>query len=417
MPPYNDCMQRAKYLLLPTAPSTPAFNYQEQANLPTHASQTMTVSAPSVSAGVEATNATTTTNAIPMQFWAPYNPPVPTMHVISQGPTLQPQNHEQLSFGPAQSVSYPSAMPFYQQHNIKSAARPSSMPTAQLRAIPVTYIVPNGGSAIMGPGRVNVIPPSWTIPGQTHLQYQQLQPSPASAAALHKRRETSPNLFKRSTTSPPHPYALTGTPASLKAGMLKTRVLGQEASGGMAMAPKEVKTSNIFVSLYGQVLVQEMLVGDVAVMRRCVDGFMNATQILKVAGLNKTQRTSVIQRELLSGVHIKVQGGYGKYQGTWIPVERARDLARSYGVYELLAPMMDLPSKMPANVTSQSSIHPSNPISSFPFSVSDIVPGTVGANMENLDKSEPETTLPPKSSPRFDTLVNVAAALEKEPLN
>jgi len=53
-------------------------------------------------------------------------------------------------------------------------------------------------------------------------------------------------------------------------------------------------------------------------MRRTADSYMNATQILKVAGLNKARRTRVLEREILQDPrHEKVQGGYGKYQGTW----------------------------------------------------------------------------------------------------
>jgi len=43
---------------------------------------------------------------------------------------------------------------------------------------------------------------------------------------------------------------------------------------------------------------------------------MNATQILKVAEFDKPQRTRILEREVQKGVHEKVQGGYGKYQGT-----------------------------------------------------------------------------------------------------
>lgn len=46
---------------------------------------------------------------------------------------------------------------------------------------------------------------------------------------------------------------------------------------------------------------------------------MNATQILKVAGFDKPQRTRVLEREVQKGEHEKVQGGYGKYQGMSCP--------------------------------------------------------------------------------------------------
>ena len=106
--------------------------------------------------------------------------------------------------------------------------------------------------------------------------------------------------------------------------------------------------------------VYEMLCRTVAVMRRRSDSYLNATQILKVAGFDKPQRTRVLEREVQKGEHEKVQGGYGKYQGTpqivhrvwiyadvhhlsgtWIPIERGLALAKQYGVEDLLRPIID----------------------------------------------------------------------------
>ncbi len=52
-------------------------------------------------------------------------------------------------------------------------------------------------------------------------------------------------------------------------------------------------------------------------MRRKADSWLNATQILKVAGVDKGIRTKILESDVVPGVHEKVQGGYGKYQGTW----------------------------------------------------------------------------------------------------
>jgi hypothetical protein len=51
------------------------------------------------------------------------------------------------------------------------------------------------------------------------------------------------------------------------------------------------------------------------VMRRRSDDWINATHILKVANFDKPARTRILEREVQKGVHEKVQGGYGKYQG------------------------------------------------------------------------------------------------------
>jgi transcription factor MBP1 len=61
-------------------------------------------------------------------------------------------------------------------------------------------------------------------------------------------------------------------------------------------------------------------------MRRKADSWMNATQILKVADFDKPQRTRILEREVQKGVHEKVQGGYGKYQGYSSRMTDFRDL-------------------------------------------------------------------------------------------
>ena len=68
---------------------------------------------------------------------------------------------------------------------------------------------------------------------------------------------------------------------------------------------------------HGRVQVYECMVRGIAVMRRRADSYVNATQILKVAGVDKGRRTKILEKEILPGKHEIVQGGYGKYQGTW----------------------------------------------------------------------------------------------------
>ncbi|KAJ3308346.1 hypothetical protein HDU76_004010 [Blyttiomyces sp. JEL0837] len=96
----------------------------------------------------------------------------------------------------------------------------------------------------------------------------------------------------------------------------------------------------IYSAIYSGVPVYEMVCKQVPVMRRRVDGYINATQILKVAGLSKPKRTAVMQRQVLTGVHEKIQGGYGRYQGTWVPLESGRALAQSFNVEKDLEPLL-----------------------------------------------------------------------------
>lgn len=83
-----------------------------------------------------------------------------------------------------------------------------------------------------------------------------------------------------------------------------------------------------------------MEVNGIAVMRRQHDSWLNATQILKVAGVDKGRRTKILEKEIQTGEHEKVQGGYGKYQGTWIPFERGLEVCRQYGVEDALQTLL-----------------------------------------------------------------------------
>ncbi|KAF2623221.1 apses transcription factor-like protein [Macroventuria anomochaeta] len=108
-----------------------------------------------------------------------------------------------------------------------------------------------------------------------------------------------------------------------------------------AYAQPAMEKPQIYTAVYSGVSVYEMEVNRVAVMRRRSDGWLNATQILKVAGVDKGKRTKVLEKEILTGEHEKVQGGYGKYQGTWINYRRGREFCRQYGVEDILRPLLD----------------------------------------------------------------------------
>lgn len=71
----------------------------------------------------------------------------------------------------------------------------------------------------------------------------------------------------------------------------------------------------IYSATYSNVPVYELTVESNHVMRRRSDDWINATHILKVADYDKPARTRILEREVQKGVHEKVQGGYGKYQG------------------------------------------------------------------------------------------------------
>ncbi|KAI0394167.1 apses-domain-containing protein [Xylariaceae sp. FL0594] len=99
-------------------------------------------------------------------------------------------------------------------------------------------------------------------------------------------------------------------------------------------------THVIYSAVYSGVEVYEMEVNGIAVMRRRSDSWLNATQILKVARIDKGKRTKILEKEIQTGQHEKVQGGYGKYQGTWICFERGVEVCQQYHVDDILLPLL-----------------------------------------------------------------------------
>ncbi|KAL9062391.1 MAG: hypothetical protein Q9157_008963, partial [Trypethelium eluteriae] len=192
---------------------------------------------------------------------------------------------------------------------------------------------------------------------QTHLMPHQQKPASVSFSG------SIPNDSHRARALDARPASFHSTPAPSAApqsqiyynAMANTHASHGMANGAAMMMPSPAQRSfdgyasqqsldykpQIYTASYSGVSVYEMEVQNVAVMRRRSDSWLNATQILKVAGVDKGKRTKVLEKEILTGEHEKVQGGYGKYQGTWISYQRGREFCRAYGVEELLRPLLD----------------------------------------------------------------------------
>ncbi|QPG73407.1 hypothetical protein FOA43_000717 [Brettanomyces nanus] len=87
---------------------------------------------------------------------------------------------------------------------------------------------------------------------------------------------------------------------------------------------------DLYITTYSQVDVYESTFKGMPLMRRCDDNWVNATQILKIAGYGKAQRTRLLEKQVHQHIHRKIQGGFGRFQGTWVPLEFARDLAEDH---------------------------------------------------------------------------------------
>ena len=81
-------------------------------------------------------------------------------------------------------------------------------------------------------------------------------------------------------------------------------------------------TNALDTKVYSNIPVVEILVNDVVVMRRKDNDYVNATQILKAAGIEKGKRTKILEREVTQGIHEKIQGGFGEFKERTIIVEK-----------------------------------------------------------------------------------------------
>ncbi|CDO94333.1 unnamed protein product [Kluyveromyces dobzhanskii CBS 2104] len=102
-----------------------------------------------------------------------------------------------------------------------------------------------------------------------------------------------------------------------------------------------MSSDQIYSAKYSGVDVYEFIHPTGSIMKRKMDNWVNATHILKAAKFPKAKRTRILEKEVITDTHEKVQGGFGKYQGTWIPLELARKLADKFEVLDELKPLFD----------------------------------------------------------------------------
>ncbi|KAJ3229491.1 transcriptional regulator swi6 [Chytriomyces hyalinus] len=153
----------------------------------------------------------------------------------------------------------------------------------------------------------------------------------------------------------------------------------------------------IYGAVYSGIPVYEMMCNGTAIMKRRTDSYFNVTQILKVAGVEKSGRAKILG-EMTSdtGTLEKVQGGFGRYQGTWMPMMRARDLAAEYGVLQLIQPLIDF--VPPAPSTGGYSMNSPYTGQSQPLSSSAAAPPKSGTNFQP-DPPAPQALRVPASIP------------------
>ena len=82
-----------------------------------------------------------------------------------------------------------------------------------------------------------------------------------------------------------------------------------------------------------------MFVDGQCVLRRVRDDWFNLTHVLKAAGVGRSERLRSLAKESKTGTVEKVQAGHQKYQGTWVPMARAREVAHTREVLDQLQPL------------------------------------------------------------------------------
>lgn len=162
-----------------------------------------------------------------------------------------------------------------------AGSAPGLLPALSPEMTPRTYAPP-----------MQPIRPPGMHPGGMHggPQHQHQGPPPPGAAPppggrgsrTHTPQNSQHNVFQ----------AVMGRPGEVPQGDI----------GG----PGNVK---VYASAYSQIPVFEAMIRNISVMRRMADSWVNATQILKVAGISKSVRTKILEKQVQSQQHEKVQGG------------------------------------------------------------------------------------------------------------
>jgi hypothetical protein len=96
-----------------------------------------------------------------------------------------------------------------------------------------------------------------------------------------------------------------------RSNVVQTMPVPKTNKGPSLNAPRQLldaRFSNLFEATYANVEVYELTIGDVAVMRRKSDDFINATHMMKAAGYDKGPRTKILEKEVQHEVHDKIQG-------------------------------------------------------------------------------------------------------------
>jgi hypothetical protein len=185
------------------------------------------------------------------------------------------------------------------------------------------------------PGESLLLPPSFVLPQQQQQQQQVHQQQQQQLQQLQLQQNPSlDSLPALPSTTQQQSYDSGSYPAFRPAYFYPSSALFSSGLGGRMLinnqqapppAPKKPSIStprlkiaeNLYEAMYSNIAVYELDINDVSVMRRKSDSWINGTHILKAAQIDKGRRTKILEKEVHGEPHEKIQGGFGRYQGTW----------------------------------------------------------------------------------------------------
>nr|GAT61381.1 winged helix DNA-binding domain-containing protein [Mycena chlorophos] len=177
------------------------------------------------------------------------------------------------------------------------------------------------------------------------------QPSLLRTSDTHSTTKTQTNAStKPKSMVLPDPLRLAGSTASEVLHFEQANDLLKSPGSSMARVsstpatttptPASTDDPKIVETSYGRTPVYEMTCHGIAVMKRRSYAWLNANQILKVAGSNTLQTREIMEREVWGGEHEMLKRGGGTFQGTCIPLARAVASCEKYHCEAQLRPLL-----------------------------------------------------------------------------
>ncbi|KAJ3274697.1 hypothetical protein HDV01_002219 [Terramyces sp. JEL0728] len=167
-----------------------------------------------------------------------------------------------------------------------------------------------------------------TIPVESHseekekisVEPQQEEPKPNHSAVESQKKEESVKAQTKETQQE-------------EQDTLETKPVRKYVPG--------LNTAFVYTTEYTKQKVYELNWQNIPVMRRISDDYMNASNILQAAQVPKDKRKKIIKKLCSLVPFERIEEGYFKYQGVWVPLKAAKSLAERWNVYEFIKPIFD----------------------------------------------------------------------------